>query len=166
VSEEMIRDSDPKLKRKYTKETSEARRHQLDELKQRRRRTRTEMLLDAAHAEPRRSVVPTRAQVVAEVQRQAMGGVMPKAKVFNFAKPALWPTAAEILIELGMTWAELADEAGLRATVVFEVESIVLPSMQMEIAPLADFWPELDDVPEGVDMFSQYPVSGGDRNVV
>lgn len=59
-------------------------------------------------------VVPSREQVIAELQRQAMGGVMPSMDAFNVAKPANWATAQAHMVRMGLTWGELAQEAGLK----------------------------------------------------
>ena len=57
--------------------------------------------------------LPTLDQLIAEVKRQAMAGTMPTMAAFNMAKPATWSTAAAHLVRLGLTWSDLADEAGL-----------------------------------------------------
>lgn len=57
--------------------------------------------------------LPSRQELIAEVKRQAMGGVMPTMAVFDMARPASWATAQAHLIRLGLTWTDLAQEAGL-----------------------------------------------------
>lgn len=53
-------------------------------------------------------------QLTAELQRLAMGGVMPSPAVFDQARPAVWPTAEQFCAQFGATWTQLAREAGLR----------------------------------------------------
>lgn len=103
-------------KQKYTKETSEARRIQLDELKQRRRRTRTEMLLDTVDVGPHRPAMPSDRQLLAEIRHIAMGSVMPSPTRFDHTKPVTWPNADEVCAALGMSWDEIAEELGLKTT--------------------------------------------------
>lgn len=50
---------------------------------------------------------------LAELRRQAMGGVAPSQSAFNLAKPAVWPTASAFCQRLETSWADLAVEAGL-----------------------------------------------------
>jgi hypothetical protein len=54
-------------------------------------------------------------EVVAEVKRQSMGGVMPTTAAFDLARPALWPTAGEFMAHQEVSWSELAGLAGLRS---------------------------------------------------
>lgn len=68
----------------------------------------------AKSGKPSPSHMPTREQLIAEVRRQAMGGVMPTQAVFNDAKPAIWATASAHMVRLNLTWEELAAEAGLK----------------------------------------------------
>jgi hypothetical protein len=58
--------------------------------------------------------VPTREEVIAEVQHIAMGGTMPTMKQFDDAKPATWASAAAHLLRLNTSWPQLAEEAGLK----------------------------------------------------
>lgn len=57
---------------------------------------------------------PSYGQLLAEIQRVAMGGVMPSPAVFDHARPATWPTADELCGQLGTSWSALAAEAGLK----------------------------------------------------
>lgn len=57
--------------------------------------------------------LPTFDELVAEVKRQAMGGVMPTMAAFDMARPAVWATAQAHLVRLNLTWSDLAQEAGL-----------------------------------------------------
>lgn len=60
------------------------------------------------------NVLPDLPALVREVQRQAMGNVAPTQAVFNSSKPASWATATAHLQRLGITWADLIHEAGLK----------------------------------------------------
>lgn len=66
---------------------------------------------------------PTLNQMVAEVTRLAMGGVMPTMAVFNEARPATWSTAAAQILRLGLSWNELAHEAGLKSNMAARKEA-------------------------------------------
>lgn len=57
---------------------------------------------------------PTREMVIAELKRQAMAGVMPSQQAYDIAKPAVWAKAQATCLRLGVTWEQLAAEAGLR----------------------------------------------------
>ncbi|MCC6457842.1 MAG: hypothetical protein IT328_22995 [Caldilineaceae bacterium] len=57
--------------------------------------------------------LPTLDELVAEVKRQAMGGVMPTMAAFDMARPATWATAQAHLVRLNLTWSDLAKEADL-----------------------------------------------------
>lgn len=63
---------------------------------------------------------PTADEVVAEVKRQSMGGVMPTPAAFDLARPAMWPTAGEFMAHHELSWSELAGLAGLRSNRVAE----------------------------------------------
>jgi hypothetical protein len=60
------------------------------------------------------NVLPTREELIAELQRQAMGGAMPSLMAFNSARPGNWATAAAHMQRLGASWEELRQEAGLK----------------------------------------------------
>lgn len=62
----------------------------------------------------RGNVLPTLDDLIARVKWTAMGGVMPTQAAFNDAKPASWATATAHLTRLGISWAELAELAGLK----------------------------------------------------
>lgn len=66
----------------------------------------------------RGQIIPTRQQFIAQLKLTAMGRVMPTAGDFDRAKPALWLPMTELLRHFDATWAELADEAGLKARAV------------------------------------------------
>jgi len=57
---------------------------------------------------------PDLAQLVKELQRQAMANTMPTQAAFDAAKPANWATAVAHCKRLNMNWNELAAEAGLK----------------------------------------------------
>ena len=58
--------------------------------------------------------LPTREEFLAEVKRQAMGGVVPTMKVFDDAKPAVWASAWAHMQRLGLKdWSEVAELCGL-----------------------------------------------------
>jgi hypothetical protein len=61
----------------------------------------------------RNTVLPTLQEVVAELRRTAMAGVMPTMAQFAEARPATWATAQAHALRLNMTWPQLAAEAGL-----------------------------------------------------
>ena len=71
---------------------------------------------DETDSRPTRAKLPvvTREQLIAELKRQAMAGAMPTRPAFDLAKPAVWPMSQMLLKRLDTTWANLADEAGLR----------------------------------------------------
>jgi hypothetical protein len=60
------------------------------------------------------NVLPSLAEIIAEVRHQSMGGMMPSMAVFDEARPANWATASAHLVRLGLTWEGLANEAGLK----------------------------------------------------
>jgi hypothetical protein len=62
----------------------------------------------------RSNVVPSLAEVVAEVQRISMAGAMPTMAQFDESKPAVWASAAAHLQRLKLSWPQLADTAGLK----------------------------------------------------
>lgn len=107
------------ISRHPTKETSEARRAQLGRLKEKRRIERNArgptrhagsyVAIGQAEASE-----PSYVQVLTEIQRIAMGGVMPSEAVFDLARPATWPTANESCVLWGLSWEQLAEEAGLK----------------------------------------------------
>lgn len=66
------------------------------------------------HAKPQRTMQPDLAQLVAEVQRQAMAGVMPSQAQFDDAKPATWPLVSGLCQRLGVSWDDLRLKAGLK----------------------------------------------------
>jgi hypothetical protein len=84
---------------------------QLQKLKEQRRAAAT-MREQAARHDAKRVV--TRDDLIAELRRQAMAGVMPSQSQFNMAKPQVWPTATALVVRLHTTWEELASDAGLR----------------------------------------------------
>lgn len=65
-------------------------------------------------AKGRGNMLPTREELIAEVRRQAMGGVMPTMAAFNDARPANWATAQAHLTRLGLSWEQLTEESGLK----------------------------------------------------
>lgn len=71
---------------------------------------------DETDSRPTRAKLPvvTREQLIAELKRQAMAGAMPTRPAFDLAKPAVWPMSQMLLKRFDTTWANLADEAGLR----------------------------------------------------
>lgn len=87
---------------------------QEDESAERRRRTRTEMLLETPDKAPRRPHSPTPAQLLAEIQRIAMGGVMPTADRYDYARSRSFPPADRVCQLLGIGWEAIAAELGLR----------------------------------------------------
>ena len=58
---------------------------------------------------------PTLKELVAELQRQAMAGVMPTIAQFDRAKPANWGSAGAQCQRHNMSWTQLAEEAELKA---------------------------------------------------
>lgn len=59
----------------------------------------------------------TYVELVKEVRRISMGGVCPSPERFDYCKPAVWPKAAELCDALGVTWQDVAEDAGLRERV-------------------------------------------------
>lgn len=51
--------------------------------------------------------------IVGEIQRVAMGGVMPKPNVWDAARPAHLPKSAALMHRYQKTWGQLAEIAGL-----------------------------------------------------
>lgn len=100
-------DDDVEPKPKQT----DARRAQLDRPKQeRKRKTGYEQVVTGK----RGNVLPTLKDVVAELQRLSLGtGVMPTIATFDAARPGNWATAWAHMQRLGVSWEQLADEAGL-----------------------------------------------------
>lgn len=68
----------------------------------------------AGHHTPRGSYIPTEQELLAEIRRQAMGGVAPTVKAFDRARPATWATAQAHTLRLGKKWSELAEMAELK----------------------------------------------------
>lgn len=102
-------DDAPKPKRGMT----DARRRQLDDLKQQRRR-KVEYERKAS-AGKNGNVLPTLDELITEVQRLSMGtGIMPTLATFDAARPGNWATAGAHMHRLEMTWEQLAKEAELR----------------------------------------------------
>lgn len=100
-----------------TAATSDARRAQLERLKEQRRANR------AVQSHARRVIEQTHKpfpvtlpRLIAEVQRIAMSKVMPRSSVFDHAKPATWPSAEELCAHFEMSWSDIATEAGLQMT--------------------------------------------------
>lgn len=81
-----------------------------DMLAQRRRRERFRKL----QAEPVEKPQITYVQLVAEVRRISMGGVMPTPQRFDECKYTHFGKAAELCDALGVTWQMVAEDAGLR----------------------------------------------------
>lgn len=90
---------------------SDARRRQLNALSQKRRRDKWRK--DREQERVEKPVISYR-RFLQEVQHVAMGGLMPRESVFDFCKPAVWPSAAELCDQFHVTWAEAAAEIGLR----------------------------------------------------
>lgn len=64
---------------------------------------------------PKRNYLPTLEELIAEVRRQAMGGVMPSISQFDQARPTTWATAGAHIHRLNLSgWAGLAGLAGLQ----------------------------------------------------
>jgi hypothetical protein len=61
-----------------------------------------------------KGIVPTLDQVLAELRRESMGGVMPTMAQFDEARPATWATAAAHLVRLKLSWPQLAELAELK----------------------------------------------------
>jgi hypothetical protein len=62
----------------------------------------------------RTSVIPTTAELIAELKRQSMGGVMPTMAQFDLGRPAVWATAQAHLLRLELSWSALAELADLK----------------------------------------------------
>lgn len=105
----MIPDTAPKLA--TAPKVTDARRIQLEarQAAARREKEKRERERDKLAAPP-----PSRDEMVAELQRQAMAGVMPSQAQFNLAKPATWATATAHCLRLEMSWEDLAKAAGLK----------------------------------------------------
>lgn len=96
---------------------TDARRQQLEDLKAARAaggRGRHGVDNEAGRHTKRGSYIPTERELIAELQRQAMGGVMPSIALFNDLRPANWATADAHMKRMEMTWGDLAEIAGLR----------------------------------------------------
>lgn len=79
------------------------------------RKPRTLAEVDALPQKPHKGrAVPSPEQVIAELQRQAMGGVMPSMDAFDAARPANWSRAQAHMVRMGTSWGQLAKLAGLR----------------------------------------------------
>lgn len=86
-------------------------------------RTRRTRYNEQGQAKGRKgNVLPTRQEIIAEVQRIAMAGIMPSQSRFNECKPANWADATSHLSRLGMSWEELREAAGLRSRAGSRVE--------------------------------------------
>lgn len=57
--------------------------------------------------------MPTKEELLREIKRISMAGMMPTMAAFDAARPAVWATAQSHLLRLGVNWTELADEADL-----------------------------------------------------
>ena len=53
-------------------------------------------------------------QLLQEVRRISMGGVMCTEQQFNLAKPTVWPNGEELCRRFDIAWGELAIELGLK----------------------------------------------------
>lgn len=98
---------------------TDARRAQLERLKDERkaegRGRHGAIESDDGHHTPRGSYIPTEAELLAELQRQAMAGqIMPTVAQFDSARPANWATAQAHMLRLNVGWNELAKLAGLK----------------------------------------------------
>lgn len=60
------------------------------------------------------NVLPTLEQILKELRRISMGGVMPSMSQFNDARPANWATAQAQTMRLDTSWGQLAKLAELR----------------------------------------------------
>lgn len=71
----------------------------------------------AARSGPRKPLKmyrPTRDELIRELKRQAMAGVMPTGAAFDLAKPTNWASASAQAKRFNMSWTELALDAGLK----------------------------------------------------
>ena len=57
--------------------------------------------------------LPTKAELIAEIKRISMAGMMPTMAAFDAARPAVWATAQAHCLRLKTNWTELAAEAEL-----------------------------------------------------
>lgn len=99
------------------REMSDARREQLERRKRRhaaRAIGRLTLVEKESEREPKRPALPTLEEVVREIQRISMGGVMPTQAQFDQARPSHWATAWAQIQRLKMSWTQLAEEAGLK----------------------------------------------------
>lgn len=95
---------------------SRARREQLERLKHKRKAAReTRRHVAKEHQEVSAPAV-TYAQLLAEIRRIAMAGVMPTPARFDYAKPTTWATADEFCARFATSWQELGSEAGLKVS--------------------------------------------------
>jgi hypothetical protein len=78
------------------------------------RRSRTLEEVDKGRSTPRGAYIPSERELIAELQRQAMAGVMPSAEAFDDNRPAGWSKAHAQMARLDRRWSELAEMAGLR----------------------------------------------------
>lgn len=69
---------------------------------------------DAIPKRGRKHNVVNYEQMLTELQRQAMAGVMPSQADFNYSKPAVWPVASSLCARFGASWDELRQAAGLK----------------------------------------------------
>lgn len=110
----------PKTEKKLTSEevpeTSHARSHDEKVTGARLPRTLAEVDAETQTNGASKYYMPTLQELIAEVQRQAMGGVMPTIAAFDMARPGNWATAAAHLTRFNLTWIDLAKEAGLKLT--------------------------------------------------
>lgn len=68
----------------------------------------------SANVAGKQKYMPTEAEMIAELHRQSMGGVMPTMAQFDEARPATWSSAAAHLLRLKLSWPQLAELAQLR----------------------------------------------------
>lgn len=67
-----------------------------------------------ARVAPNGNHLPTVDEVVAQVRRIAMGGVMPTMAAFDASRPADWSTAQAHLLRLNLSWESLREIAELK----------------------------------------------------
>lgn len=80
----------------------------------RRPRTLAEVDEDKGRTMPRGAYIPSERELIKELQRQAMAGVMPSVESFNASRPAGWSKAMAHMVRLDRTWHDLATLAGLK----------------------------------------------------
>lgn len=101
---------------------TEDRRRQLDRLKEERKAKRAlgghgrTNVVEREEGRQSRfgTYIPTERELIAELQRQAMGGVMPSVAFFDDARPATWAKAQAHTARLNVTWNDLAKLADLK----------------------------------------------------